>query len=72
MDVRMLFEGRPFVVEMEDAKRCDLSEQEYRVFLEFQNKGRICRSRLIATRKAFKSWICVPVQRYACFGEFQK
>lgn len=35
MDVRMLFEGRPFVVEMEDAKRCDLSEQEYRVFLEF-------------------------------------
>ncbi|CBK25351.2 uncharacterized protein [Blastocystis hominis] len=30
VDVRMLFEGRPFVVEMEDAKRCDLSEQEYR------------------------------------------
>lgn len=32
VDVRMLFDGRPFVVEMEDAKRCDLTPLEYNVY----------------------------------------
>ena len=31
VDVRMLFEGRPFVVEFDNARKCDLSNEEFKV-----------------------------------------
>lgn len=33
VDVRMLFEGRPFVVEIDNARKCDLSSEEFKVIV---------------------------------------
>lgn len=68
----MLFEGRPFVVEMEDAKRCDLSAQEYRVFLEFRNEGQDLQELINTRTKSIRVIDLRPCSAVRLFLEFQK
>ena len=45
VDVRMLFEGRPFVVEVDNARRCEFSPEEYAVGVEETDERSGCRTR---------------------------
>ena len=45
VDVRMLFEGRPFVVEVDNARRCEFSPEEYAVGVEMVDERSDCRVR---------------------------
>ena len=45
VDVRMLFEGRPFVVEVDNARRCEFSPEEYAVGVAEMGERSDCRRR---------------------------